>query len=151
MASPWGGHLCRNCFYFYFSEEPRGTQAPVPGTHFLIPDVSWEPGEVGTHRQAEGRALLAALAVRYWPLRVSCPFTQTIKPWQEGDRVWVSWTQAFNINVTKELLKKINFHKITLKVWDTKEKVSKRVKYYRLKPSGFMEDMGSFGKSGVWV
>ena len=113
--------------------------------------MSWEPGEVGTHRQAEGRALLAALAVRYWPLRVSCPFTQTIKPWQEGDRVWVSWTQAFNINVTKELLKKINFHKITLKVWDTKEKVSKRVKYYRLKPSGFMEDMGSFGKSGVWV
>lgn len=63
----------------------------------------------------------------------------------------MSWTQAFNINVTKELLKKINFHKITLKVWDTKEKVSKRVKYYRLKPSGFMEDMGSFGKSGVWV
>ncbi|XP_059736124.1 uncharacterized protein CFAP92 isoform X4 [Bos taurus] len=68
---------------------------------------------------------------------------KTIRPWQEGDRVWVSWTQAFNINVTKELLKKINFHKITLKVWDTKEKVSKRVKYYRLKPSGFMEDMGS--------
>nr|XP_005908179.1 PREDICTED: uncharacterized protein KIAA1257 homolog [Bos mutus] len=72
---------------------------------------------------------------------------KTIRPWQEGDRVWVSWTQAFNINVTKELLKKINFHKITLKVWDTKEKVSKRVKYYRLKPSGFMEDMGSSGKS----
>ncbi|XP_070319613.1 uncharacterized protein CFAP92 isoform X2 [Odocoileus virginianus] len=68
---------------------------------------------------------------------------RTVRPWQEGDRVWVAWTHAFNINVTKELLKKINFHKITLKVWDTKEKVSKRVKYYRLKSSGFMEDMGS--------
>ena len=63
----------------------------------------------------------------------------------------MAWTHAFNINVTKELLKKINFHKITLKVWDTKEKVSKRVKYYRLKSSGFMEDLGSSGKSGVWV
>uniref|UniRef100_A0A8C6G0X1 Cilia and flagella associated protein 92 (putative) n=1 Tax=Moschus moschiferus TaxID=68415 RepID=A0A8C6G0X1_MOSMO len=73
---------------------------------------------------------------------------RTIKPWQEGDRFWVSWTQAFSIKVTKELLKKINFHKITLTVWDTKEKVSKRVKYYRLKPSGFMEDTGSFGESG---
>nr|XP_020728135.1 uncharacterized protein KIAA1257 homolog isoform X5 [Odocoileus virginianus texanus] len=30
-----------------------------------------------------------------------------------------------------------------VRVWDTKEKVSKRVKYYRLKSSGFMEDMGS--------
>ncbi|XP_055269437.1 uncharacterized protein CFAP92 [Moschus berezovskii] len=69
---------------------------------------------------------------------------RTIKPWQEGDRFWVSWTQAFSIKVTKELLKKINFHKIALTVWDTKEKVSKRVKYYRLKPSGFMEDTGSF-------
>jgi len=54
MESPWEGHLCRNCFYFYFSEEPRGAQAPVPGTHFLIPDESWEPGEVGTHRQIGG-------------------------------------------------------------------------------------------------
>ncbi|OWK02453.1 hypothetical protein Celaphus_00010676 [Cervus elaphus hippelaphus] len=68
---------------------------------------------------------------------------RTVRPWQEGDRVWVAWTHAFNINVTKELLKKINFHKITLKVWDTKEKVSKRVKYFRLKSSGFMEDLGS--------
>ena len=63
----------------------------------------------------------------------------------------MAWTHAFNINVTKELLKKINFHKITLKVWDTKEKVAKRVKYYRLKSSGFMEDLGSSGKAGVWV
>ncbi|KAB0377726.1 hypothetical protein FD755_009304, partial [Muntiacus reevesi] len=72
---------------------------------------------------------------------------RTVRPWQEGDRVWVAWTHAFSISVTKELLKKINFHKITLKVWDTKEKVSKRVKYYRLKSSGFMEDLGSSGKS----
>ncbi|KAB0401879.1 hypothetical protein E2I00_011804 [Balaenoptera physalus] len=70
---------------------------------------------------------------------------KTIRPWQEGDKVWVSWTQSFNINMTKELLKKINFHKITLRLWDTKDKVSKKAKHYRLKPCGFLEDAGSFG------
>ncbi|XP_044108836.1 uncharacterized protein KIAA1257 homolog isoform X2 [Neovison vison] len=69
---------------------------------------------------------------------------KTVRPWHEGDKVWVSWTQTFNINVTKELLKKINFHKITLKVWDAKDKVSRKVRYYRLKNTGYSEDMGSF-------
>ncbi|XP_045846697.1 uncharacterized protein KIAA1257 homolog isoform X2 [Meles meles] len=74
---------------------------------------------------------------------------KTVRPWHEGDKVWVSWTQTFNINVTKELLKKINFHKITLKVWDTKDKVSRKVRYYRLKNTGYSEDVGSFGKLEV--
>uniref|UniRef100_A0A8C3X7S5 Cilia and flagella associated protein 92 (putative) n=1 Tax=Catagonus wagneri TaxID=51154 RepID=A0A8C3X7S5_9CETA len=74
---------------------------------------------------------------------------KTVRPWQERDKVWVSWTQTFNINVTKELLKKINFHNITLRLWDTKDKVSKKVRYYRLKPSMFSEDTGSFGKFEV--
>ncbi|XP_059017863.1 uncharacterized protein CFAP92 [Mustela lutreola] len=69
---------------------------------------------------------------------------KTVRPWHEGDKVWVSWTQTFNINVTKELLKKINFHKITLKVWDAKDKVSRKVRYYRLKNTGYSEDTGTF-------
>lgn len=76
---------------------------------------------------------------------------QTVRPWHEGDKAWVSWTQTFNINVTKELLKKINCHKITLKVWDTKDKVSRKVRYYRLKNTGYSEDTGSCGKSGICV
>nr|XP_031542013.1 uncharacterized protein KIAA1257 homolog isoform X2 [Vicugna pacos] len=68
---------------------------------------------------------------------------KTVRPWPEGDKVWVSWTQTFNIKVTKELLKKINFHKITLRLWDTKEKIPKRVKYYRLKAAAALEDVGS--------
>ncbi|XP_053454851.1 uncharacterized protein CFAP92 isoform X2 [Nycticebus coucang] len=69
---------------------------------------------------------------------------KTVKPWPEGDKMWVSWTHSFTINVTKELLKKINFHKITLRLWDTKDKVSKKARYYRLKTTGFLEDIGSF-------
>ncbi|XP_053514441.1 uncharacterized protein CFAP92 [Artibeus jamaicensis] len=72
---------------------------------------------------------------------------KTVKPWHEGDKVWVSWTQAFNMNVTKELLKKMIFYKITLRIWDTTDKVSKKVRYYRLKTDGHSEEVGSFGKS----
>lgn len=73
-----------------------------------------------------------------------------VKLWEEGDRVWVSWTQTFNINVTKELLKKISVHKITLKLWNTKDKISRKVRY-GLKTAGSLDDLGSVGKPGVPV
>ncbi|XP_031518933.1 uncharacterized protein KIAA1257 homolog isoform X8 [Papio anubis] len=72
---------------------------------------------------------------------------KTVKPWHEGDKAWVSWEQTFNINVTKELLKKINFHKITLRLWNSKDKMSRKVRYYRLKTAGFTDDVGAFHKS----
>ncbi|XP_012357652.2 uncharacterized protein KIAA1257 homolog isoform X6 [Nomascus leucogenys] len=74
---------------------------------------------------------------------------KTVKPWHEGDKAWVSWEQTFNISVTKELLKKINFHKITLRLWNTKDKMSRKVRYYRLKTAGFTDDVGAFHKSEV--
>ncbi|XP_038176138.1 uncharacterized protein KIAA1257 homolog [Arvicola amphibius] len=69
---------------------------------------------------------------------------KTVKPWREDDKIWVSWSQTFNVNMTKELLKKINFHKITLKLWDTRDKVSKKVRYHRLKTAAYTEDLESF-------
>ncbi|XP_051059287.1 uncharacterized protein CFAP92 isoform X1 [Phodopus roborovskii] len=69
---------------------------------------------------------------------------KTVKPWREEDKIWVSWSQTFNVNMTKELLKKMNFHKITLKLWDTRDKVSKKVRYHRLKTSAYIEDPESF-------
>ncbi|XP_058422613.1 uncharacterized protein FLJ43738-like [Diceros bicornis minor] len=68
---------------------------------------------------------------------------KTVRPWHEGDKVWVSWTQTFNINMTKELLKKINFHRITLRLWDTKEKILKKIRKYRSETFGFSEDAGA--------
>ncbi|KAF6094486.1 hypothetical protein HJG60_007225 [Phyllostomus discolor] len=47
------------------------------------------------------------------------------------------------MHVTKELLKKMIFYKITLKIWDTTDKISKKVKYYRLKAEGHAEEAGS--------
>ncbi|KAL6074547.1 hypothetical protein STEG23_014489 [Scotinomys teguina] len=69
---------------------------------------------------------------------------KTVRPWKEDDKLWVSWSQTFNVNMTKELLKKMNFHKITLKLWDTRDKVSKKVRYHRLKTAVYLEDPESF-------
>ncbi|XP_060239692.1 uncharacterized protein CFAP92 isoform X2 [Meriones unguiculatus] len=69
---------------------------------------------------------------------------KTVRPWKEGDKIWVSWSQTLNVNMTKELLKKLNFHKITLKIWDTKDKVSKKVRYHRLKATVHLEDPETF-------
>uniref|UniRef100_A0A2K5QGM7 DUF4550 domain-containing protein n=1 Tax=Cebus imitator TaxID=2715852 RepID=A0A2K5QGM7_CEBIM len=74
---------------------------------------------------------------------------KTVKPWHEGDKAWVSWEQTFNISVTKELLKKLNFHKITLSLWNIKDKVSRKARYYRLKTAGLTDDVGAFHKSDV--
>ncbi|EQB77844.1 hypothetical protein CB1_000465055 [Camelus ferus] len=98
--------------------------------YFLLPDDR-EPKRVDI-------VVFSGLAKVFLDSRI-----KTVRPWPEGDKVWVSWTQTFNIKVTKELLKKINFHKITLRLWDTKEKIPKRVKYYRLKAAAALEDVGS--------
>ncbi|KAL0584672.1 hypothetical protein AAY473_040516 [Plecturocebus cupreus] len=74
---------------------------------------------------------------------------KTVKPWHKGDKAWVSWEQTFNISVTKELLKKINFHKITLRLWNIKDKVSRKARHYRLKTAGLTDDVGAFPKSEV--
>lgn len=46
------------------------------------------------------------------------------------------------------MLKKLNFYKINMKIWDSKEKVARKVKYYRLTNSVCTEDLSSLGKSG---
>ncbi|XP_023568272.1 uncharacterized protein KIAA1257 homolog [Octodon degus] len=69
---------------------------------------------------------------------------KTVKPWYEDNKLWVSWSETFNVNVTKELLKKLNFHKITVRIWDTKDKISKKIKYYYPLKTCFSDDVGSF-------
>ncbi|KAG8516959.1 LOW QUALITY PROTEIN: hypothetical protein J0S82_013514, partial [Galemys pyrenaicus] len=69
---------------------------------------------------------------------------KTVKLWQEGNKAWVSWAQTFHISMTKELLKKLNFFRITLRLWDTKDKVPRKVRYYRLKTPVYSDDTGSF-------
>ena len=65
---------------------------------------------------------------------------QVLKPWLEGDQVWLGWSQSVKVRVTRELLIKLVSHKITFKIWDTKDRVSAKARYctthtdYSLKP-----------------
>uniref|UniRef100_A0A674C7E5 KIAA1257 ortholog n=1 Tax=Salmo trutta TaxID=8032 RepID=A0A674C7E5_SALTR len=66
--------------------------------------------------------------------------TKVLKPWLEGDQVWLGWSQSVKVRVTRELLIKLVSHKITFKIWDTKDRVSAKARYctthtdYRLRP-----------------
>ncbi|KAI4875080.1 hypothetical protein NFI96_033378, partial [Prochilodus magdalenae] len=59
--------------------------------------------------------------------------TKVLKPWLDGDRVWLGWSQSVKLKVSRELLVKIVSHKITFRVWDTKDRVSSKAKYDRPK------------------
>uniref|UniRef100_A0A671TEY7 Si:dkey-57n24.6 n=1 Tax=Sinocyclocheilus anshuiensis TaxID=1608454 RepID=A0A671TEY7_9TELE len=79
-----------------------------------------------------------------------------LKPWREGNKVWVSWSQTLKLNVTKELLIKLASHKITVRVWDSKDKVSfkarnDRPKAFRLPQERTGEDPEQMGvQEGFW-
>uniref|UniRef100_A0A8C7MMB0 Si:dkey-57n24.6 n=1 Tax=Oncorhynchus kisutch TaxID=8019 RepID=A0A8C7MMB0_ONCKI len=59
--------------------------------------------------------------------------TKVLKPWLEGDQVWLGWSQSVKVRVTRELLIKLVSHKITFKIWDTKDRVSAKARYDRPK------------------
>ncbi|KAG7319071.1 hypothetical protein KOW79_017545 [Hemibagrus wyckioides] len=59
--------------------------------------------------------------------------TKVLKPWQEGDLLWLGWSQSVKLNVTRELLIKMSSHKVTFRLWDTKNRVSNKAKYDRPK------------------
>lgn len=68
-----------------------------------------------------------------------------LKAWQEGDHLWLGWSQSVKLNVTRELLIKMSSHKITFRLWDTKDRVSPKARYdrpkaFRLPQGGKVED-----------
>ncbi|KAL7842997.1 hypothetical protein AOLI_G00245090 [Acnodon oligacanthus] len=64
--------------------------------------------------------------------------TKVLKPWLEGDQLWLGWSQSMKLNVSRELLVKMWSHKITFLVWDTKDRMSTKARYDR--PKAFRLD-----------
>ncbi|XP_062320381.1 uncharacterized protein cfap92 [Osmerus eperlanus] len=58
---------------------------------------------------------------------------KVLKPWHEGDQVWLGWSQSVKVRVTRELLIKLASHKVTFRVWDTKDRVSTKARNDRPK------------------
>lgn len=64
--------------------------------------------------------------------------------------MWVSWNHSVDISVTNEYLIKLRDHKIILKIWDTKDKVSSKAKLSKPNIISSLEgDEEAVGKSNA--
>ncbi|KAJ3602585.1 hypothetical protein NHX12_030337 [Muraenolepis orangiensis] len=59
--------------------------------------------------------------------------SKMLRPWCEGDRMWVSWSQSFSVSVTRELLEELLSHRIHFRIWEGKDKVCNKARSDRLK------------------
>ncbi|CAM4586061.1 unnamed protein product [Lepidochelys olivacea] len=78
-------------------------------------------------------------------LFVECE-SKVVKPWFENDQIWVSWNHSIDIHVTNEFLIKLRDHKVTLTIWDTKDKVSAKARFSKSRvPDSPVEDSDAIG------
>uniref|UniRef100_A0A8D0FIX0 Cilia and flagella associated protein 92 (putative) n=1 Tax=Strix occidentalis caurina TaxID=311401 RepID=A0A8D0FIX0_STROC len=76
--------------------------------------------------------------------------SEAITPWFENDKMWVSWNHSVDIDVTNEYVIKLRDHKIILKIWDTKNKVSSKVRHSKPTIASSLEgDAEDVGKSNA--
>uniref|UniRef100_A0A8C8A8F4 Cilia and flagella associated protein 92 (putative) n=1 Tax=Otus sunia TaxID=257818 RepID=A0A8C8A8F4_9STRI len=76
--------------------------------------------------------------------------SEAITPWLENEKMWISWKHSVDIDVTNEYVIKLRDHKIILKIWDTKNKVSSKVRHSKPTVASSLEgDAGDVGKSNA--
>ncbi|XP_048462674.1 uncharacterized protein cfap92 [Rhincodon typus] len=67
--------------------------------------------------------------------------SQVLKPWYDGDQMWLVFSHSVELPVSKETLLKLGSYVMTLHIWDSKDKVSSKAKFDRSKPLRiFMEN-----------
>ncbi|XP_044532188.1 uncharacterized protein KIAA1257 homolog [Gracilinanus agilis] len=71
---------------------------------------------------------------------------KSVSPWNENEKLWLSWKETHKISITRELLKKLNYHKITFDVWDAKEKTCKKARFSKVKSFSRQEDIHGMEK-----
>ncbi|KAM3914824.1 uncharacterized protein CFAP92 [Leptodactylus fuscus] len=59
--------------------------------------------------------------------------TRIIKPWQENEKTWLTWSHSVECFVTKDVLLKALKHQILVRMWSTKDKVSAKARFDRPK------------------
>lgn len=59
--------------------------------------------------------------------------SESLKTWREAGQTWVGWSQSFNVKVNRDLAVSLLSHKITVHIWNHKDKLfSERQKVLRL-------------------
>ncbi|KAK2862636.1 hypothetical protein Q5P01_002169 [Channa striata] len=66
--------------------------------------------------------------------------SKIVRTWHEGDQLWIGWSQNFNIRVNRDMLVCLLPHKIKLKMWNSKDKLSSKARYERLKVFRMQQD-----------
>lgn len=62
-----------------------------------------------------------------------CVLRQSLKTWRDAGQTWVGWSQSFNVKVNRDLAVSLLSHKITVHIWNHKDKLfSERQKVLRL-------------------
>uniref|UniRef100_A0A8C9FUQ1 Cilia and flagella associated protein 92 (putative) n=1 Tax=Pavo cristatus TaxID=9049 RepID=A0A8C9FUQ1_PAVCR len=75
--------------------------------------------------------------------------SKTVMPWLENDQIWISWNHNTNVDVTNEFLIKLRDHKITLKLWDIKDKAFSEARLSKSDMSSIEGDAEAVGKSNA--
>uniref|UniRef100_A0A8B9YXN2 Cilia and flagella associated protein 92 (putative) n=1 Tax=Buteo japonicus TaxID=224669 RepID=A0A8B9YXN2_9AVES len=76
--------------------------------------------------------------------------SKAITPWFENDKMWISWNHSVDIGVTNEYLIKLRDHKIILKIWENKDKVSSKAKLSKPNTISSLEgDAEAVGKANA--
>ncbi|XP_041347622.1 uncharacterized protein LOC121367489 isoform X2 [Gigantopelta aegis] len=69
---------------------------------------------------------------------------RVIKTWVDGEVTWVAWANSHTLTVTREVLLQMFNHRLEVRVWDTKDKVSTRARFDR--PKAFRLPHGKPGE-----
>ncbi|XP_067908374.1 uncharacterized protein cfap92 [Heterodontus francisci] len=64
--------------------------------------------------------------------------SQVLKPWNDGEEMWLIFSHDVELPITKELLLTLGPHLMTLQVWEGKDKVCAKAKFDRPKGLRFL-------------
>ncbi|XP_067936970.1 uncharacterized protein [Watersipora subatra] len=56
---------------------------------------------------------------------------KVMKTWTEGNKTWIAWSQSHVINLTSDMLKKFCYHKLVVRIWDTRDKFGPKARFDR--------------------
>ncbi|XP_078399164.1 uncharacterized protein cfap92 [Cetorhinus maximus] len=58
---------------------------------------------------------------------------QILRPWVDGERMWLVFHHNVELSITKELLLTLGSHLMTFQIWDSKDKMSSKARFDRPK------------------
>ncbi|KAF6041639.1 hypothetical protein EB796_000051 [Bugula neritina] len=71
---------------------------------------------------------LFGIAAKIYPEKQDA---KVMKTWTEGNKTWIAWAQSHVVNLTSDMLKKLCYHKLVVRIWDTRDKFGPKARFDR--------------------